>query len=92
MALGMGMSNAAVFKIVPQEIPQAVGGASGWVGGLGAFGGFAIPPVISLFVKGPGDIGYAQGFAVFVALAGISLIMAHLLKRTCRVPEHSTSK
>lgn len=92
MALGMGMSNAAVFKIVPQEIPQAVGGASGWVGGLGAFGGFAIPPVISLFVKGPGDIGYAQGFAVFVALAGISLIMAHLLKRTCRVPEHSTRK
>ncbi len=92
MALGMGISNAAVFKIVPQEIPQAVGGASGWVGGLGAFGGFAIPPVVSLFVKGPGDIGYAQGFIVFVALVGLSLFMAYLLKRTCRVPEHTISK
>jgi len=84
MALGMGMSNAAVFKIVPQEIPQAVGGASGWVGGLGAFGGFAIPPVMSVFVNGPGDIGYARGFLVFIILSGVSLTMAYILKRTAR--------
>lgn len=44
MALGMGVANAAVFKLVAQEVPEAVGGAAGWVGGLGAFGGFAIPP------------------------------------------------
>lgn len=31
---GMGIANAAVFKLVPQEVPQAVGGAAGWVGGL----------------------------------------------------------
>ena len=84
MALGMGMSNAAVFKIVPQEIPQAVGGASGWVGGLGAFGGFAIPPIMSAFVNGPGDIGYARGFLVFIILSGVSLTMAYILKRTAR--------
>ena len=42
MAVGMGITQAAVFKLVPQEVPEAVGGASGWVGGLGAFGGFAL--------------------------------------------------
>jgi len=36
LAAGMGVSNAAVFKLVPQEVPKAVGGASGWVGGIGA--------------------------------------------------------
>ncbi len=43
MALGMGIGNAAVFRLVPQEVPKTVGGAAGWIGGLGAFGGFAIP-------------------------------------------------
>ncbi|MBE0597284.1 MAG: MFS transporter, partial [Desulfuromonadales bacterium] len=46
LAIGMGAGNAAVFKILPQEVPQAVGGAAGWVGGLGAFGGFVIPPLL----------------------------------------------
>jgi NNP family nitrate/nitrite transporter-like MFS transporter len=84
MAVGMGITNAAVFKVVPQVVPQAVGGAAGWVGGLGAFGGFAIPPIMAAFVMGPGDIGYAHGFVVFVALAVLSLVMAFVLKRTRR--------
>ncbi len=71
MALGMGVANAAVFKLVPQHVPQAIGGAAGWVGGLGAFGGFVIPNLLALFVgaKETGDPGYARGFVVFVALA-----------------------
>lgn len=81
MALGMGVGNAAVFKVVPQEVPQAVGGAAGWVGGLGAFGGFVIPPLMSLFVAGQGVGGYASGFMVFVVLAGVSLGLAYLLKQ-----------
>jgi NNP family nitrate/nitrite transporter-like MFS transporter len=32
LAIGMGVCNAAVFKLVPQEVPQAVGGAAGWEG------------------------------------------------------------
>ena len=56
MAVGMGVTNAAVFKMVPQAVPQAVGGAAGWVGGLGAFGGFAIPPMMAFAV---GDLGLA---------------------------------
>ncbi|NIQ12589.1 MAG: MFS transporter, partial [Gammaproteobacteria bacterium] len=51
MAIGMGISNAGVFKLVPQYIEEAVGGGSGWVGGLGALGGFVIPPVMGWFVE-----------------------------------------
>jgi NNP family nitrate/nitrite transporter-like MFS transporter len=87
MALGMGTNNAAVFKLVPQEVPEAVGGAAGWVGGLGAFGGFAIPPIMGAFVRAQGDLGYAQGFATFIVLAVLSLVLANVLKRThVRVP------
>ncbi|MBI2847154.1 MAG: MFS transporter [Chloroflexi bacterium] len=82
MALGMGVGNAAVFKLVPKEVPQAVGGAAGWVGGLGAFGGFAIPPLMGLFVIMQGNAGYAQGFVTFIALAVLSLGLAIVLKQT----------
>jgi NNP family nitrate/nitrite transporter-like MFS transporter len=81
MAVGMGVANAAVFKLVPQEVREAVGGAAGWVGGLGAFGGFAIPPVMGLFVRTGGSTGYASGFVTFVALAMLSIVLAYLLKR-----------
>jgi len=81
LACGMGMANAAVFKLVPQEIPQAVGGASGWVGGLGAFGGFAIPPMMAIFISQYGKVGYARGFIIFVFLSALSILFACLLKR-----------
>ncbi|MCF7805158.1 MAG: MFS transporter [Candidatus Marinimicrobia bacterium] len=82
MAIGMGVSNAGVFKLVPQYIEEAVGGGSGWVGGLGALGGFVIPPVMGWFVEVQGDAGYANGFLVFVVLSIISLGLVFLLKRT----------
>jgi NNP family nitrate/nitrite transporter-like MFS transporter len=80
LAFGMGVSNAGVFKIVPQAVPQAVGGAAGWVGGLGAFGGFVIPPVLAFAVGDLGKRGYAIGFIVFVFLALFALSMAWVLK------------
>lgn len=82
MALGMGICNAAVFKIVPQAVPQAVGGAAGWVGGCGAFGGFVIPPVMAFAVGNLGTAGYAIGFVTFVFLTLFSLSMAWILKYT----------
>ena len=81
MAVGMGGTNAAVFKLVPQEIPEAVGGAAGWIGGLGAFGGFAIPPLMGTIVHLRGTGGYAAGFVVFVFLAAISLLLVEVLRR-----------
>ena len=81
LALGMGFANAAVFKLVPKYSPRAVGGAAGIVGGLGAFGGFVIPPLMGLFVKLFGDAGYARGFTVFVVLAILSLAVFFVLNR-----------
>ena len=80
MAWGMGIGNAAVFKLVPKEIPKAVGGAAGWVGGLGAFGGFAIPPMLGFAVSDLGKPGYAIGYVVFIYFALLALTMTWILK------------
>jgi NNP family nitrate/nitrite transporter-like MFS transporter len=71
-----------VFKLVPQAAPQAVGGVAGWVGGLGAFGGFVIPPVMAFAVNDLGQPGYAIGFVTFIFLTLFSLSMAWILKYT----------
>jgi NNP family nitrate/nitrite transporter-like MFS transporter len=81
MAVTMGVTNAAVFKIVPQVVPDAVGGAAGWVGGLGAFGGFVIPNLMAAFLGG-GPIGYARGFITFILLAAISAVAVIVLRRS----------
>ncbi len=80
LAVGMGFANAAVFKLVPKYSPKSVGGAAGVVGGLGAFGGFVIPPLMGLFVKAFGLPGYAWGYSVFLALALTSLVVFLILK------------
>jgi len=80
LAVGMGITNAAVFKIVPQAVPQAIGGAAGWVGGLGALGGFVIPPIMGFAVSNLGKRGYQIGFIVFVFLAIFALSMVWVLK------------
>jgi MFS transporter, NNP family, nitrate/nitrite transporter len=82
LAIGMGVCNAAVFKLVPQVVPHAVGGAAGWVGGLGALGGFVIPPVMGFAVRNLGTRGYPIGFVVFIFLALFSLSMVWILKYT----------
>lgn len=80
LAVGMGFTNAAVFKMVPQAVPRAVGGAAGWVGGLGAFGGFVIPPILGFAVRNLGQRGYSIGFITFVFLMLLSLVMVWVLK------------
>ncbi len=79
LASGMGIANAAVFKLVSVYVPKAVGGAAGWVGGLGAFGGFALPPIMGAIAGEFGIIGYARGFLVFVALSIINIIIIYML-------------
>jgi NNP family nitrate/nitrite transporter-like MFS transporter len=82
IALGMGIANAAVFKMVPKFVPDAVGGAAGIVGGLGALGGFIIPPFLGAVVDALGAQGYAGGFFAYVLLAamaiGVSAYFLHL--------------
>jgi NNP family nitrate/nitrite transporter-like MFS transporter len=84
--LGMGFANAAVFKLVPKYTPQTVGGSAGIVGGLGAFGGFVIPPVMGLFVTWLGNRGYSLGFSVFLGLALCSVGVVALMRRRASEP------
>ena len=81
LAAGMGIANAAVFKLVPVYVPRSVGGAAGWVGGLGAFGGFALLPIMGAIAEKYGAIGYARGFVVFIGLAVIDLLIIYVLLR-----------
>jgi NNP family nitrate/nitrite transporter-like MFS transporter len=85
LAIGTGIGNAAVFKLVPQEVPEAVGGAAGWIGGLGAFGGFIIPPAMGYAVSVIGQEGYSKGFGIFMILAFVSLVFTLILKSQSRV-------
>ncbi|MFO7707263.1 MAG: MFS transporter [Desulfobacterales bacterium] len=90
MALGMGFGNAAVFKLAPKFTPRAVGGAAGIIGGLGAFGGFAIPPVMGLVVRWKGPVGYPQAFYVFLGLSVAALLLFVLLRRAGAAPKGSS--
>jgi MFS transporter, NNP family, nitrate/nitrite transporter len=86
LGIGMGLGNAAVFKMVPKYVPHAVGGASGLVGGLGALGGFVIPPILGLFATALGVQGFAGGFFVYVVLGAAAFAVAIGFLRSRRRP------
>lgn len=50
MAAVIGLGNGAVFKLVPEYFPKAVGSVTGLVGAAGGLGGF-FPPLLLGFVK-----------------------------------------
>ena len=50
MAAAIGLGNGAVFKLVPEYFPKAVGGVTGLVGAAGGLGGF-FPPLVLGFIK-----------------------------------------
>ena len=79
MGAGMGIANGAVFKLVPKYVPHATGGAAGWVGGLGAFGGFVVPPILGLFIEAHGILGYSKGFIVYVMLSVVAILISAVL-------------
>jgi NNP family nitrate/nitrite transporter-like MFS transporter len=82
IAAGMGLQNAIVFKLLPIYVPNAVGGASGWVGGIGALGGFVLPPLMGIttsLVEGPE--AYARGFLLVAALVLVALPLVAALDR-----------
>ncbi len=71
-----------MFKLLPRYVPDAIGGASGWIGGLGALGGFVIPPIMGL-VTGivGGTEAFARGFLPFAVLILIALPVVAYLNR-----------
>lgn len=80
LGTGMGVANAAVFELVPKYVPNAVGGASGWIGGIGGAGTMIILPILGMFVDVYGQIGYARGFMVFIILSAICAGISYALK------------
>jgi NNP family nitrate/nitrite transporter-like MFS transporter len=87
LGTGMGIANAAVFELVPKFVPEAVGGASGWISGIGGGGTLVILPLLGLFVDVYGEIGYARGFAVFAILSVICAAVTIVLKMLVSEPE-----
>lgn len=84
IAVGMGIQNGAVFKIVPFRIPHAVGGAAGIIGGLGALGGFIIPPVMAMV----GGVHHApSSFIILTILALMGLGALVYLNRPSLNPQ-----
>ena len=92
LGTGMGFANAAVFELVPKFVPEAVGGASGWISGIGGGGTLVILPLMGLFVDIYGHIGYARGFAVFIVLSLLCVIVAAALKWLISEPEESADE
>ncbi|MFB6301337.1 MAG: nitrate/nitrite transporter [Haloferacaceae archaeon] len=86
LGTGMGIANGAVFELVPKFVPEAVGGASGWVSGIGGAGTLVILPVMGLFVDVFGKIGYARGFSMFVVLSVACAAVTFVLKRVVSEP------
>ncbi len=82
LATGMGLANAGIFGLVPKYVPRAVGGASGWIGGVGGLGTLIVLPLLGTFVDQMGSTGYAQGFIIFVILSAACMIVGFLLNRS----------
>ena len=68
MAAAIGLGNGAVFKLVPQHFPQAVGSVTGLVGAAGGLGGFFPPLVLGALRQATGSFTWG-----FVLLALFSL-------------------
>lgn len=80
LGTGMGIANAAVFELVPKYVPDAVGGASGWIGGIGGAGTLIVLPILGVFVDLYGQIGYARGFVVIAGLSAACVAVTIALK------------
>jgi NNP family nitrate/nitrite transporter-like MFS transporter len=82
VGIGMGLQNAIVFKLLPIYVPNAIGGASGWIGGIGALGGFVLPPIMGIATALVGGAeAYARGFLPLAALALVAVPFVFALDR-----------
>ena len=82
MAAAIGLGNGAVFKLVPEYFPKAVGGVTGLVGAWGGLGGFFPPLVLGVIKQQTGS--FTLGF---VLLCGFALCCLAVLLRSSAVRE-----
>ena len=69
VAVGLGLGNGAVFKLVPEYFPRTVGAATGLVGAAGGLGGFFPPLVVGLLRQATGSFAYGFVLLGLYALA-----------------------
>lgn len=75
ISVAFGFNNGATMKLVPVYVSEGVGGANGWVGGLGAFGGFVFPPLMGRLVDLSPEHGYGWGFLLFTFFALLVMVI-----------------
>ena len=80
IALGFGIGDGAVFKLVALYFPKNTGLAGGLVGAAGGLGGF-FPPIIMGFMKDSTG-SYALGFVILATLAAFCLALLLAGRRT----------
>jgi NNP family nitrate/nitrite transporter-like MFS transporter len=79
MAAAIGLGNGAVFKLVPEYFPRAVGTVTGLVGAAGGLGGFFPPLVLGFIHQATGQFTWG-----FILLALFSLFCLLVSIRTSR--------
>ncbi len=73
MAAAIGLGNGAVFKLVPEYFPKAVGGVTGLVGAAGGLGGFFPPLLLGVIKQQTGS--FTLGFILLSAFALLCLVV-----------------
>jgi NNP family nitrate/nitrite transporter-like MFS transporter len=79
VALAIGLGNGAVFKLVPEYFPRAVGSVTGLVGAAGGLGGFFPPLVLGALRKSTGN--FTLGFVMLSLFALLCLVVCWQLGR-----------
>jgi NNP family nitrate/nitrite transporter-like MFS transporter len=73
MAAAIGLGNGAVFKLVPQHYPQAIGSVTGLVGAAGGLGGFFPPLLLGGIRQSTG--AFTWGFILLAASSVVCWIV-----------------
>ena len=81
-AVGLGLGNGAVFKLVAQYFPKNTGLVTGIAGCMGGLGGFFPPLVLGMVKDNTGN--YALGFILLGVFSAICLGVVLLLRRQGR--------
>ena len=73
MAAAIGLGNGAVFKLVPEYFPDAVGSVTGLVGAAGGLGGFFPPLLLGVIKQQTGS--FTLGFVLLGVFSLICLVV-----------------
>ena len=79
MAAAIGLGNGAVFKLVPEYFPKAVGSVTGLVGAAGGLGGFFPPLVLGGLKQATGS--FTGGFVLLALFSLGCLAVIRLIGR-----------